>query len=244
MHNPGNASHENVEDPYNFIILDQGEEHNAYIPIGRGNREGKQNAAFVVTKGDEEEYSFDSSDFSEKDGNEMVGLDFDLEGGNNNDSPEVDDKKISKPVTGLDRGTGLPKKYEGTEGDKEGGVSLLPLELESSERQQAVSSTIYRSSDRNDEDMPIFKDRDDQLVWENAKHDHDKSVKKMEYESSNMITSDMKVTTMDNFSLREEEEDHLLSTMTENNNHVCHVTMLPRLDKTQCVIVYLFKVRI
>ncbi len=121
MHNPGNTPHGNVEDPYDFIILDQGEEHNAYIPIGGGNREGKQNSAFVVTEGDEEEYSLDSSDFSEKVDSEMVGLDFDLEGGNNNDSPEVDNEKISKPVTGLDRGTGLPKKYEEAEDDK-GGV--------------------------------------------------------------------------------------------------------------------------
>ncbi len=95
---------------------------------------------------------------------------------------------------------------------------MLPLELESSERQQAVSSTIYRSSDRNDEDMPIFKDRDNQPARDNARHDYDKSVRKVEYESSNITTSGMKATAMDNFSLR--EEDHLMATITEDNDYV------------------------
>ncbi len=210
MHDHGNASHDNV-DPYGFNILEQGEEH--YISIGGGDREGKQNAFVTGDDDEEEEYSFHSSNFSEKNGGAMVGLDFDLEG-NCNDPPEVD-KRVSKLVSGLDRGTGLPKKYGETEDDK-GGASLLPSELESSKRQQA-SSNIYRDSDRNDaENMSTFKDRDDQPVQENATHVHDKLMKKTVYERPNMMTSGVQVTAMENFSLR---EDHLLTT-TEENNHV------------------------
>ncbi len=221
MYNPGNASRENDEDPYDFIILDEeGDEHNAYIPIGGGKREGKRNAAFSVTEGDEE-CLFDSSDFSTKVGSEMVGLEFDLEGGSsNNDSPEVGDKKISKLVTGLDGGTGLPNKNEETENAKnDGGTTLLPLELEAPERKQAVSSIISRNSDRADEGKTFFEDRGNQPVLYNAKHDHDKSIKKMESESSNIINSDTKVTSMDNFSWR--EKDHLLTAATEEDDNVC-----------------------
>ncbi len=214
IHDHGNVSHDTV-DPYDFNILEQGEEHNAYIPIGGGDREGKQNVFVTGGEYEEEEYSFHSSDFSDKnDGGAMVGLDFDdLDGNSDDDPPEVD-KKVSQLVSGLDRGTTLPKKYGETEDDK-GGTSFLPSELESSERRQA-SSDIYRDFDRNDaENMSTFRDRDDQPVRENAIYVHDKLIKNMAHERPNMMTtSDMQITaTMENFSLR---EDHQLTTSEEN----------------------------
>ncbi len=205
MNDPGNASHDAV-DPYDFVILEQDEEHHAYIPIGRGNREDKQNA--FVTESDEkeeeeDEYSFHTSNFSEKDGGAMVGLDFDLEG-NNNGSPEVD-KKLSKPVSGLHRGTGLPKKHGEAENIEDCASLHHASVLESPERQQ-VSSTIYHDSDGNTENVVAFKDKSDQPVLKHTQRDYDELVKKTQYESPDMLTSSMQVTERDNHLLTTKEE--------------------------------------